>query len=103
MILLPCVLGFGAIYLLLPQASRRKPIWAGGVAALALVLGGATIVSAGAVTVETVLFLAFSASAIIAGVAMITQSNPVHAALSFALVVLSTCGLFLLQAAPFLL
>ena len=34
---------------------------------------------------------------------MITQKNPVHAALSFALVVLSTCGLFLLQAAPFLM
>ena len=34
---------------------------------------------------------------------MITQRNPVHAALCFALVVLSTCGLFLLQAAPFLM
>jgi NADH:ubiquinone oxidoreductase subunit 6 (subunit J) len=34
---------------------------------------------------------------------MITQANPVHAALSFALVVLSTCGLFLLLAAPFLM
>ncbi len=34
---------------------------------------------------------------------MITQRNPVHAALCFAMVVLSTCGLFLLQAAPFLM
>src|SRR5205807_7606599 len=34
---------------------------------------------------------------------LITQRNPVRAALSFALVVLSTCGLFLLQAAPFLM
>src|ERR1019366_946117 len=30
-------------------------------------------------------------------------SSDLHAALSFALVVLSTCGLFLLQAAPFLM
>jgi NADH:ubiquinone oxidoreductase subunit 6 (subunit J) len=34
---------------------------------------------------------------------MTTQSTPVHAALSFALVVLASCGLFLLQAAPFLM
>ncbi len=34
---------------------------------------------------------------------MLAQHNPVHAALSFAQVVLSTCGLFLLLAAPFLM
>ena len=34
---------------------------------------------------------------------LITQQNPARAALSFALVVLSTCGLFLLLAAPFLM
>ena len=34
---------------------------------------------------------------------MITQPNPAHSALSFAVVVLSTCGLFLLNAAPFLM
>ena len=33
---------------------------------------------------------------------MITNRNPVYAALWFALVTLSTCGLFLLQSAPFL-
>jgi NADH:ubiquinone oxidoreductase subunit 6 (subunit J) len=41
--------------------------------------------------------------AIVAGGLLVTQRNPVRAALSFALVVLSTCGLFLLQAAPFLM
>src|SRR5262249_49632626 len=54
-------------------------------------------------SVETVLFYTFSAIAIIFGTLLITQSNPARAALSFALVVLSTCGLFLLQAAPFLM
>ena len=34
---------------------------------------------------------------------LVTQRNPARAALSFALVVLSTCGLFLLLAAPFLM
>src|SRR5208282_3321133 len=52
---------------------------------------------------ESVLFYAFAGIAVTAGVMLITQSNPVHAALSFALVVLSTCGLFLLLAAPFLM
>ena len=33
---------------------------------------------------------------------MITSRNPVYAALWFALATLSTCGLFLLQSAPFL-
>src|SRR5204863_164650 len=45
---------------------------------------------------------AFAGIAIIGGIQVVTQRNPVHAALSFALVVLATCGLFLLQAAPFL-
>jgi NADH-quinone oxidoreductase subunit J len=39
----------------------------------------------------------------VAGALLITQRNPARAALSFALGVLSTSGLFLLQAAPFLM
>jgi NADH:ubiquinone oxidoreductase subunit 6 (subunit J) len=39
----------------------------------------------------------------IAGALLVTQRNPARAALAFALVVLSTCGLFLLLAAPFLM
>lgn len=101
--LLPCALGFVAIYLLLPKAGRLKPIWGGALAAVALVLGAAALMRFGTMSVESLLFLAFAGIAIAAGVMMITQRNPVHAALSFALVVLSTCGLFLLQAAPFLM
>ena len=55
------------------------------------------------VPVEGLLFYAFAGIAILAGGLMITQRHPVHAALSFALVVLATCGLFLLLAAPFLM
>ena len=103
LLLLPPVLGFAAIYLLLPKGRRGKPIWGGVLAAAALVLGAAVFTRAGTTTEETLLFYAFSGIAIAAGVMMITQKNPVRAALSFALVVLSTCGLFLLQAAPFLM
>ncbi len=52
---------------------------------------------------EKILFYAFAGFAVVGGAMLITQKNPVHAALAFALVILSTCGLFLLQAAPFLM
>ncbi len=103
LLLMPPVLGFLAIYLLLPKARQAKPIWGGVLAALALILGAAVLVRTDASWQESILFYAFAGIAVAAGVMMITQSNPVHAALSFALVVLSTCGLFLLLAAPFLM
>src|SRR5262249_39813365 len=87
----------------LPQARRLKPLVGAALAGIALVLGASVLVRLETPFVESVLFFAFSGLAIASGVMMITQANPVHAALSFALVVLSTCGLFLLQAAPFLM
>src|SRR5207245_816037 len=69
----------------------------------ALLLTGALIVRAAGVTPEVVLFYAFSGIAVLAGGLLVTQSNPARAALAFALVVLSTCGLFLLQSAAFLM
>lgn len=102
-ILLPFALGFVAIYLLLPRAGRLRPIWGGILAAVALVLAGDLLIRTEGFTVETLLFYVFAGIAVVGGGMMITQSNPVHAALSFAIVVLSTCGLFLLQAAPFLM
>ena len=51
---------------------------------------------------ESVLFWIFALGALVCGVLMITSRKPVYAALWFALVTLSTCGLFLLQSAPFL-
>src|SRR5205807_7295633 len=70
---------------------------------LAILLGGWLLVRSSSAWVETVLFYALSAIAVLASGLLVTQRNPVRAALSFALVVLSTCGLFLLQAAPFLM
>jgi NADH:ubiquinone oxidoreductase subunit 6 (subunit J) len=102
-VVLPVALGFLGIYLLLPRPSRPRSLWGGLAGALALVLGGATLIHSETAFPETVLFYAFSGMAIVSGALMLAQSNPVHAALSFALVVLSTCGLFLLLAAPFLM
>jgi NADH:ubiquinone oxidoreductase subunit 6 (subunit J) len=101
-ILPPVGLGLLAVYLLLPRARPYPPLWGAAAGALALLLAGALVVRAGAVTPEALLFYAFSAVAVVAGTLLVTQSNPARAALAFALVVLSTCGLFLLQAAPFL-
>src|SRR5687767_4371990 len=83
-LLLPPVLGFVAIYVLLPKARRSPPLLGGVLAAAALVLGAALLVRTQTIPVESVLFFAFSGLAIGAGVMMIVQSNPVHAALSFA-------------------
>jgi NADH:ubiquinone oxidoreductase subunit 6 (subunit J) len=102
-IVLPVVLGSIGLYLLLPKARRFRPILGGALAVLALFLGGWWAVDIEAPWAEQVLFYAFAGVAISAGVMLITQKNPVHAALSFAVVVLSSCGLFLLQAAPFLM
>ena len=51
---------------------------------------------------EEIMFWVFAVSAQLCGVLMITARNPVYAALWFALATLATCGLFLLQSAPFL-
>jgi NADH:ubiquinone oxidoreductase subunit 6 (subunit J) len=96
-------LGLLAVYLLVPRPRNYPPLLGVVAAGLALILAGVFLIHGGAVAVETLLFYAFSGIAVIAGGLLVTQRNPVYAALSFALVVLSTCGLFLLQAAPFLM
>jgi NADH:ubiquinone oxidoreductase subunit 6 (subunit J) len=103
MIVLPVVLGLVAVYLLLPRPRAYPAWWGGSVAALALVAAGFLLIQVSGPWAHTVLFYSFSAIALVAGGLLVTQRNPVRAALAFALVVLSTCGLFLLQAAPFLM
>ncbi|HLJ91720.1 MAG TPA: NADH-quinone oxidoreductase subunit J [Gemmataceae bacterium] len=102
-IALSVILGLVGVYLLLPRPQRYPPLWGVAATALALLLAGVFLIRSSGAAVEMVLFYLFSAIAIIAGGLLVTHRNPVKAALSFALVVLSTCGLFLLQAAPFLM
>jgi NADH:ubiquinone oxidoreductase subunit 6 (subunit J) len=103
-IALAAALGFVAIYALLPRPRTAATVrtWGLVVGLVALLVAGTFVVRAGRFSPETVLFYAFSAIAVLAGGLLVTQSNPARAALAFALVVLSTCGLFLLLAAPFL-
>src|SRR6267154_1692534 len=101
-VLLPTLLGFLAIYWLLPQVRRSRQTWGAAAGGLALVLPGILLLNGTGIWPETLLFYSFATIAILGGVLLITQHNPVYAALSFALVVLSTCGLFLLNGAPFL-
>jgi NADH-quinone oxidoreductase subunit J len=96
------VLGGAGVYLLLPRP-RGRSVVAGGVLALLALLALGVLLSPVPLTAETFLFYVFAAVAVISGCLLITQRNPARAALSFALVVLSSCGLFLLQAAPFLM
>ena len=49
------------------------------------------------------LFWLFSAGALGFGTVLVVQRNPARGAIAFAFVILSTCGLFLLLAAPFLM
>lgn len=103
-LLVTLVLGAAGIGILLPRP-KRGPVLAGllcGVAAL--VMAGFTVVTPdGPVTPEVVLFYAFAGFAIVGGAMMLIQRSPARAAISFTLVITSTCGLFLLQAAPFLM
>lgn len=100
----PCVLvGALAVYLVLPRPQGFPKIWGGLAAGLALVLTGWRLIRHEVVSPESLLFYSFSAIAVISGGLMIAQRNPIRSALSFALVILSTCGLFLIQSAPFLM
>src|SRR5262249_46582302 len=102
-VLLAVALGLAAGYLLLPPPRGYPALWGAVAGVLGLIVAGWLLIRAEVFSAEAVLFYGFSALAVVGGVLLVTQRNPVYAALSFALVVLSTCGLFLLQAAPFLM
>ena len=102
-IVLPLALGFVGVYLLLPRPKRTSAIVSGALAGVGLVLAGSWWTHFEGIWVEQILFYSFSGLAILGAGMMLSQKNPVHAALAFALVVLSSCGLFLLLAAPFLM
>jgi NADH-quinone oxidoreductase subunit J len=91
----------GVWWLMPPAPSRPKPVGLllalAGTAALALRLHAVA-----GPPLETTLFFGFAAAAIACAILMITNRKPVYSALWFALATLSTCGLFLLEFAPFL-
>lgn len=101
----PVVLGAAAVYLLLPKP-RMVPFLVGAMVGItALVVSGLFWLrdAAGVYWVEAALFYSFTGLALLGGVALVTNRNPARGAVSFALVILSVCGLFLLLGAPFLM
>ena len=95
------------VFLLLPRPRGRSV--AGGLAALiaAAVVSGAwfhqSFGEPGANGIEQALFTLFSTGAVGFGIVLVVQRNPARGAIAFAFVILSTCGLFLMLAAPFLM
>jgi NADH-quinone oxidoreductase subunit J len=102
-VLLPAGLGLVSIFMLLPRSRSRNELVGTCLGLMALFLAAVMWRRGGGPLVEWVLFAVFAGMALAFGALMLTQHNPVRAALSFAVVVLSTCGLFLLQAAPFVM
>jgi NADH-quinone oxidoreductase subunit J len=106
-VLLPIVAGGLAVWYMLPSPTRR-PLVFGVLAALVALAGFGAFLLNGLGeqvpwSVESVLFYGFSGLTVVFAFLMITGRNPARCALSFAMVILSTCGLFLLLAAPFLM
>lgn len=106
-LILAAALAAVGVFLLLPRPRGRSV--AGGIAGLlaaAAVFGVWLHESFGNPmpdVVGTVLFYLFAAGAIGFGLVLVAQRNPARGAIAFAFVILSTCGLFLLLAAPFLM
>ena len=112
-IALAVVLGMFGVFLMLPkQRLRSVP---GGLllcvasmatlAAFAYLRYGEPLLLRNGQTdiIGSVMFWFFSAAAVGFSLLLITQRNPARGAIAFAFVILSSCGLFLLLAAPFLM
>lgn len=101
-LLAPLALGILAVWMLLPREGNRAWVIAGLCGVSALLWLTKHFLPPVDNVVQTGMFFLFAGGAIISGTLMITEKNPVYAALWFAMATLSTCGLFLLNAAPFL-
>jgi NADH-quinone oxidoreductase subunit J len=106
-IALAAVLAVGGMLLLLPRPRGR--FVPGGIALLIASFSGfsvwlySTFGKPMPDVVGTALFVLFSTGALGFGTVLVVQRNPARGAIAFAFVILSTCGLFLLLVAPFLM
>jgi NADH-quinone oxidoreductase subunit J len=101
---LPILLG-AAGYLLAVASPRRRKSAPATLCLLAAAAGGWVFWwqwQPDRPPVEAALFTTFAALMLASGCGMQVEANPVYAALWFAVVILSTCGMFLMQGAPFI-
>jgi NADH-quinone oxidoreductase subunit J len=102
MVLVPLILGWLAVWWLLPRQQVRSRILGALLTIGALLAAQQTLLPPAGNLVRDGLFYLFATCAVVSAGLMITDQNPVFAALWFAVTTLSVCGLFLLNAAPFL-
>ena len=102
-ILILAVAAFGGagVYLLLPRGTLRGRLVGGILAAVALA-AVLPLWKPAAPGAEKFLFYALGSVALVGATMTVSYRNPVYCALSFAVVVLATAGLFALAGAPFL-
>jgi NADH:ubiquinone oxidoreductase subunit 6 (subunit J) len=101
------LLGAAGVFFLLPKP-RGRSVAAGTFLSLAAAVAAGVFVlgTFGRPTADFVgqaLFWLFTVGAVGFGVVLVAQRNPARGAIAFAFVILSTCGQFLLLAAPFLM
>lgn len=97
-------LAAGAVGMWLATSPRmvRLRIIGSFIASAGLIAAVSAFSGPGGDVTNKILFWLFAGSALLSGVFMVTSREPVYAALWFALATLGTCGLFMMQAAPFL-
>ena len=101
-VLVPLGLGWLAVWWLLPREKGRSRVLGSLFALAALLTLQVVMLPPAGNLVRDAMFYLFSGAAILSAGLMITDRNPVYAALWFALCTLAVCGLFLINSAPFL-
>ena len=95
------VLGALGIWLLLPRPSLRGRMAGAAMAAMSLGLIASQLPAMGGATAQG-LFYAIAGTTIVSAAAAVSLRNPIYCAIWFAMTLLGTAGLFLLQGAQFL-
>lgn len=101
-LLLPLALGWLAVWRLLPRDKSRSRILGGLAGVIALVLLQGLLPMPTGPLIQAGMYFACAGLAVVSAVLMISDRDPIHAALWFALATLSVCGIFMLNSAPFL-
>jgi NADH-quinone oxidoreductase subunit J len=101
-LILPLALGWIAVCGMLPRDKSGSRALAGVLGLAALGMFAAFHLPLSHDVLRDAMFYVFGGAAVISGTLMITDRNPVYAALWFAVTTLAVCGLFLLNSAPFL-